>query len=169
VANSRGNNISILLGYGNGNFSKLVNYSTGLYSAPKFIAVGDFNDDKQVDIVVANSNTSNILIFLGNGNGTFTILQNYSMGQSSEPSAIAIADLNKDNLMDIVVTNSGANAVLIFFGLGNGTFFNPKSYSLAYGSRPASVAIADFNNDTLLDIVVANYGSGYVEVLVQTC
>ncbi|CAF2769741.1 unnamed protein product, partial [Rotaria sp. Silwood2] len=169
VANSRGNNISILLGYGNGNFSKLVNYSTGLYSAPKFIAVGYFNDDKQVDIVVANSNTSNILIFLGNGNGNFTILQSYSTEQSSEPSAIAIVDLNKDNQMDIVVTNRGTNNVLVFYGLGNGSFLSPKSYSLDYGSRPASVAIADFNNDTLLDIVVANYGSGYVEVLLQTC
>ncbi|CAF4483257.1 unnamed protein product, partial [Rotaria sp. Silwood2] len=143
--------------------------STGLYSAPKFIAVGDFNDDKQVDIVVANSNTSNILIFLGNGNGSFTILQSYSTGQSSEPSAVAIADLNKDNQLDIVVTNSGTDNLLVFLGLGNGTFSNSRLYSLHYESHPASVAIGDFNNDTWLDIVVANYGSGYADVLLQTC
>ncbi|CAF4756532.1 unnamed protein product [Rotaria sp. Silwood1] len=169
VANYMANNVSILLGYGNGSFAKQVNYSTGLYSGPKSMAVGDFNHDKQVDIVVVNSNTSNIYIFLGNGNGTFTFSQSYLTGQSSEPSSVAVADLNKDNQTDIVVTNSGTSNVLVFFGLDNGKFSSPKSYSLEYESRPASVAIGDINNDTLLDIVVAKYGLGYVEVLLQTC
>ncbi|CAF4907610.1 unnamed protein product, partial [Rotaria sp. Silwood1] len=169
VANYMANNVSIFLGHGNGSFAKQVNYSTGLYSGPKSMAVGDFNHDKQVDIVVVNSNTSNIYIFLGNGNGTFTFSQSYLTGQSSEPSSVAVADLNKDNQTDIVVTNSGTSNVLVFFGLDNGKFSSPKSYSLEYESRPASVAIGDINNDTLLDIVVANYGLGYVEVLLQTC
>ncbi|CAF4827986.1 unnamed protein product [Rotaria sp. Silwood1] len=169
VANSQANNIGILLGYGNGSFSTQEIYSTGLYSGPKFIAVGDINRDKHIDIVAANSNTSNICVLLGNGNGTFTILQNYSTGQGSEPSAIAIGDLNKDNKTDIVVTNSGISNILVFFGSDNGTFSEPRAYSFDYGSRPTSVAIEDFDNDSLLDIVVANYGSGYVEVLLQTC
>ncbi|CAF1321342.1 unnamed protein product [Rotaria sordida] len=169
VANSKTNNIGIFLGYGNGSFANQEIYSTGIYSSPKFIAVGDLNNDKQMDIIVANSNTGNICIFLGNRNGTFIISQNYSTGQGSEPSSIAVADLNKDNKTDIIITNSGINNVLVFFGSDNGIFSKPKTYSLDYGSHPISVAIGDFNNDSWLDIVVANDGSGYVEVLLQTC
>jgi hypothetical protein len=57
----------------------------------------------------------------------------------------------------------------VFFGLGNGNFLDPMSYSVGYDARPQSVTIGDINNDSLLDIVVANYGSNYVEILLQTC
>ncbi|CAF3991230.1 unnamed protein product [Rotaria sordida] len=159
VANSKTNNIGIFLGYGNGSFAKQETFSTDLYSSPTFIAVEDFNNDKQMDIVVAKSNTSNICIFFGNGNGSFIISQSYSTGLGSKPSAIAVADLNKDNKTDIVVTDSGINNVLVFFGSDNGTFKELHPYSLDYGSHPISVAIGDFNNDTWLDIVVADYGT----------
>ena len=121
------------------------------------------------DIVVANSNTNNIGILLGSGKGTFSNLQTYSTGEGSGPTSVAVADLNKDNQTDIVVTNGGINTVLVFYGFGNGTFSKPTSFYFEYGSRPISAAIGDFNNDTWLDIAVANYGPGYVEVLLQTC
>jgi len=162
-------NIGIFFGYGNGSFANQQTYSTGNDSNPISIAIGDFNDDKQFDIVVANFNTNNIGILLGSGKGTFANLQTYSTGEGSEPTSVAVADLNKDNQTDIVVTNGGINTVLVFYGFGNGTFARPTSFSLEYGSFPISAAIGDFNNDTWLDIAVANYGPGYVEILLQTC
>jgi hypothetical protein len=71
--------------------------------------------------------------------------------------------------VDIVVTNIGINNVMLFLGTGNGTFLEPKSYTLGYNARPLSAAIGDFNNDSLLDIAVANYGTNYVQILLQTC
>ncbi len=96
-------------------------------------------------------------------------MQNYSTGYGSVPSSVAIADLDRDDQLDIVVTNSGTNTVLIFYGFGNGTFQEPLSFFFAYGSRPISASIVDFNNDVWPDIAVANYEPGYVEVLLQTC
>ena len=59
--------------------------------------------------------------------------------------------------MDVVVANSGAENTGIFLGYGNVSFANQVTYSTGSLSLPYSVAVADFNNDTSLDILVANY------------
>ncbi|CAF1358358.1 unnamed protein product [Rotaria sp. Silwood1] len=169
VANSEMSNILIFLGDGNGNFAKQGYYLTGSSSNPVSLAIGDFNNDRRTDIVVVNANSSNICIFIGYANGSFTILETYSTGENSDPSSIAVADLNKDNQTDIVVTDSSTSNVLVFFGLGNGSLSTPDRYSLGYNSNPVSVAIGDINNDSWLDIVVANAGSDSIEILLQTC
>ena len=50
--------------------------------------------------------------------------QMYSTGTSSRPYGVAIGDLNNDNILDIVIANSGTNIILTFYGYGNGTFGN---------------------------------------------
>ena len=169
VANSGTNNIGILLGNGNGTFTQQQNYSTGNNSEPVSIALGDFNNDSHLDIVVVNSKANTIVIFRGYGNGTVTLLTTYSTGISSIPSSIAVKDLNKDNYLDIVVSNYGTNHVLVFLGSNNETFLESKLYALDYNAHPQSVAIGDINNDSLLDIIVANYGADSIEILLQTC
>jgi hypothetical protein len=169
VANSAANNIGILLGYGNGGFADQLTYSTGIDSVPSSIAVGDFNDDHHLDIAVVNTASDTIGIFLGYGNGRFANMTIYSIGISSVPVAIAVDDLNKDNHLDLVVASWGSNDVFVFLGKGNGSFLVPKAYFVGYDARPQSIAIGDLNNDDMLDIVVANYGIDYVEILLQTC
>jgi hypothetical protein len=169
VANYKGNNICILLGYGNGSFMNCKTYSTGVYSVPNSIVIGDIDGDKNYDIVVTNSNTSEIGIFFGYTNGTFAIIKTYSTGYGSGPSFVSIADLNRDNLTDIVIANTGTNTVLIFYGTGNRTFLKSELYPFNYDYDPISIFIGDLNNDTWLDIVVANYGSDHVDVLLHSC
>jgi hypothetical protein len=169
VANSGTNNIGILLGYGNGDFAHPLTYSTGNNSLPSSITVGHFNNDTYLDIAVVNSASDTLGIFLGYGNGRFANAIIYSTGVSSVPVAIAVNDLNKDNHLDLVVTNSGSNTILVFLGKGNGSFLEPKIYSLGYNVVPESVAIGYINNDNMLDIVVANYGTNNLEILLQTC
>jgi streptogramin lyase len=71
VANDGSNNVSILLGNGDGTFRAAVNYGVGSGSAPTSVAVGDFNGDGKLDLAVANELSNNVSILLGNGNGTF--------------------------------------------------------------------------------------------------
>ncbi len=165
VANYGTDNLSIFLGYGNGTFSMQATYSTGYGSSPNFIVVGDLNSDNNLDIVVANSGSNNIGILCGYGNGTFSIQMVYSTGNGSVPYAVDLGDMNDDNRLDIVVTNSGTDNVGILLGNGNGTFANQLTYPTGNGSSPLGVAIADFNNDSLLDITVANYDTSNVGVL----
>ncbi|CAM2728269.1 unnamed protein product [Rotaria socialis] len=169
VANSQANNIGIFLGNGDGTFIDQYIIDSELISVPVFIAIGEFNNDEKVDMVIANANKNNICILKGYGNGNFTIVQCYSTGLGSEPSSVSVGDFNKNNQTDLVVTNKGINTVLVFYGIGNGTFAKSNSYSLGYNSRPVSAAIGDFDNDGWLDIVVTNDDWGYVDVLLQTC
>jgi predicted nucleotidyltransferase len=161
VACSYSNNVEILRGYGNGSFENQITYSTGPLSAPSSVAVGDINNDKQLDIVVANNGDDSVSVFCGYGNGSFENQIKFSTG--SYPNSVVICDLNKDNRLDIIAANSNDNNVGIFLGYGNGSFANQMTYST--GLWPLSIAVGDFNNDTRSDIVVANRDSNSTSVL----
>ena len=169
VVNSGTNDVLILLGDGNGNFIQDKRYSTGVNTLPNSLVVKDMDNDQKNDIIVTNSKKDEIRIFYNDGNGSFALSQNYSTGYGSEPSFVSVADLDKDNLMDIVVANTGINTVLILYGSGYRTFTKQEIYSFNYDSRPKSVVIADVNNDGWLDIGVAHYQSGVVHILLHTC
>ena len=169
VANSGTDDLTILFGYGNRIFSNIATYSTGPDSRPMSIAIGDFNDDSRTDIVVANSETNNIAVFIAYGNGSFSNLVPYSMGQGSQPTSIAIGDFNRDNRLDIAVANFGTNNICVLFGRDNGTFTNQTWYPLGYDSRPRCVVVKDLNNDGRDDIAAVTYGFNNVNILLNIC
>jgi hypothetical protein len=169
ITNYGTNNVSILLNQGIGNVYSMTTYSTGVGSAPCSVAVGEFNNDNHLDIVVANCETNNIIIFLGSGNGTFATGHNYSTGDRSYPQSIGIADFNNDNITDIVVANSGTSNILLLYGYGNGTFGNEESHQLGYDYLPYSIAVNDLNQDGWMDIIVACYNTDSIEILMKIC
>jgi hypothetical protein len=163
VVNSNTDNSGIFLNYGNGTFAEQMALSTGDYSAPFSVTLGDLNNDTHLDIAVADYNTHIISIFLGYGNGTFVSKTMFSTGVS-RPMSMAIGDLNNDHWLDIVVTHDGTNDISIHFGYGNGSFGNQTTYFTGYDSSLYSVVVNDFNNDHHLDIAVANYGTNNVGI-----
>ncbi|CAF4204128.1 unnamed protein product, partial [Rotaria sordida] len=124
---------------------------------PRSVAVGHFNNDTWLDIVVANHVVGTIVVFFGYDNGTFEMQTPYSTGDDSSPTMVAVDDFNKDNRLDVAVANFGTNSIGIFLGYEDGLFENQILISIS-SSRPLWIHIADFNNDTLPDIVSANYG-----------
>jgi hypothetical protein len=167
VANPGNNNIGIFLGYGNMSFANQMTYSTGSGSSPQSVAVGDFNNDTRLDIVVANFGYGNVGIFIGYGNGSFENQTTYLTG--AEPYSVAVGDFNNDTILDIVVANQGTNNLGVLLGHGNGMFESVMLVSMNYGSRPFSVVVGDFNNDRKLDLAVANNGTDSLNILLQTC
>jgi hypothetical protein len=151
VANNDGS-INIFLGNGHGTFASGWSYTSG--SAFYAIAIGDFNRDGVPDLAVAIYGNNTIGIFLGNGDGTFQNQTPYAAG--SHPSSVAVGDFNNDGILDLAVADysGGLGSVSILLGVGDGTFQAAVSYSA--GNSPYSVAVADFNNDGKLDLVVAN-------------
>jgi hypothetical protein len=97
--------------------------------------VGDFDHDGLLDIVVPNSGTHNIGVFLRKTIATFKDQTVYSTGPHSMPYAVAVADFDSDQRLDIAVANFGANNVGIFLGTDNGTFKSPTMFSTK-SSRP---------------------------------
>jgi hypothetical protein len=155
--NTNNGTVSVLLGNGDGTFQTAVDYASGGGFANS-VAVADVNGDGYLDVVVANicqtdgcSGNGPIGVLIGNGDGTFHTAVTYDSGTIS-PQSVAIADVNGDGKMDIVVAG---DSVAVLLGNGDGTFQTAVNYgSSAYG--PQSLVIADLNGDGQLDLVVAN-------------
>jgi hypothetical protein len=141
----------LFLGNGDGIFQAAQIFDTGGYEGG-FAAVGDFNRDGHLDLVVTNTVGAFLSILLGNGDGTFQAPQSYATGPNS--GSVAVGDFNHDGIADLAVSNGSANTVSILLGNGDGTFGAPQSY--ATGSGTGLVAAADFNGDGIPDLAVTN-------------
>jgi len=74
-------------------------------SVPQAIVAGDFNNDRKLDLAVANYGDSTITLLLGNGDGTFTQASGSPYAVGNGPFAIAAADFNGDGKLDLAVAN----------------------------------------------------------------
>ncbi|CAM4751337.1 unnamed protein product [Rotaria magnacalcarata] len=157
--------IDILLDYGNAYFSIQARYSTGYDSRPCSIVVADLNQDNRLDLVISNSGTNNVAIFLGNSNELFSFQKLYNTGVISHPPSVGVGDLNNDKHLDIIVSNDWASNVGAFIGYGDGTFAKIEISSIGFGYRPHSIVIGDFNEDQILDVAVANSDNNTIFVL----
>ncbi|MBX3002246.1 MAG: VCBS repeat-containing protein [Caldilineaceae bacterium] len=157
--------VSILLGKGDGTFNDPTNYLVGY--GPTSVAVADLNKDGKLDLAVTNwGNTNSVSVLLGAGNGAFQAAVDYAAGNG--PYFVTVGEFNGDNILDLAVANFRYNdvesTVSILLGNGNGAFAPPTN--IGVGSQPASVAVADFNGDTLSDLAVGDFSSGRVSILV---
>jgi hypothetical protein len=148
--------ISVLLGNGDGTFQAAHTFAAGSY--PSSLAVGDFNGDGIPDLAVADGNPGvtdgTVSVLFGNGDGTFQSPRNSDAGRF--PVSIAVADLNDDGMLDVVVAEEGSNNVGVLLGNGDGTF--QPLHNIPVGSQNVSVVVADFNGDGKPDLGVFTYG-----------
>ena len=143
--------------------------------APGAVQVADLNGDGRQDMVVANGGGNNVLVYLGDGKGGFTLPPGAPNGffVGTNPAAVTIKNLNpdKDEVLDLVVANEGSNDVSVLFGKGSGESWTLESgprLSLrslgagtgeAIGLKPSDVQVGDMNEDGFLDLMVTNSGS----------
>lgn len=159
-SSSDGHDISILLGNSDGTFAAAIAQSISRpYSWS--VATGDLNADGKSDLVVTSDDDGfggYVNVLLGDGDGTFTAA---TYGPYFGPSNVnqllgsALADINGDGKVDVVVTSWQTNSVKVFLGNGNGTLQEPSDFATDPG--PNSVAAGDFNGDGKLDLATANY------------
>jgi len=158
VANNNSNlsgTVSILLGNSDGTFQMHVDYPVGM--GPYSVAVGDFNRDGKLDLVVANyPSVFTVSVLLGNGDGTFQSQVTYPVGR--QPTSVAVADLNGDGKLDLAVADFTDGFVSVLLGNGDGTFQSSVEYPT--GRVPSTIIIGDFNGDGKLDVATSNFAPG---------
>jgi len=167
--------VAVLLGKGDGTFQTAVTYASGGIYAMS-VAVADVNMDGKPDLLVANLGENDsqrfgsVSVLLGNGDGTFQTAVAYRSG-GDEATHVAVADVNGDGKLDLIVPNqlacgtcpSSNGSVGVLLGNGDGTFQTAVPYSSGgndEGMVLGSLAVADLNGDGKPDIVMVNQGNG---------
>jgi hypothetical protein len=145
------NSVSILLGDGAGGFSPATNIPVG--ATPVAVAAGDFNDDTNLDLVVANGLGGSGSVLLGRGDGSFRDPKTFPTGRG--PESVAVGDFDGDTIPDLafaIADSQFGGTLAILLGAGDGSFSSPTKFQV--GSTAAtSVAVADFNADSVTDLV----------------
>jgi FG-GAP-like repeat/Protein of unknown function (DUF1573)/FG-GAP repeat len=149
VTTSSGNSaMNIYLSNGDGTFSPGMSY---VVYPNSYISVADVNGDGNLDLVAVASGyygyESNILVFLGNGDGTF---KTPIFGPSDYYySQAAVEDFNRDGKLDLAIGTSSGIAFLA--GNGDGTF-KTQVYSDAGLQLSGFLIASDFSGDGKLDL-----------------
>ncbi len=130
--------------------------------APTSIATGDFDGDGKIDIAVSNFYTGNVSVYLGTGDGTFSLQQQYAAGQGV--TAILAGDFTGDGKLDLATANYYSGTVSILAGNGDGTFGPDVEYWAGAGA--SDLAAGDFGNHHL-DLAVADQNANRVSILLN--
>lgn len=139
-------------------FTPPVTYTAG---TPYVVTSGDFNGDGKADIVVGDVTHSDLVMLLGNGDGTLQTPATLHM--AAAPYYLIANDFNRDGKLDLGTANPNAAGISILFGKGDGSFESPLNYPV--GRFPTQIRAADFNRDGWLDIAVFG-GNNDVNVLI---
>jgi hypothetical protein len=156
--------LSLLAGNGDGTFAPAVNFAnTSGFDSPA-IVITDLNNDARLDLVFAHQIgcftapcvvARTLSVMMGNGDGTFQPSREIEVGTGM--SRIAVGDFNRDGNKDLAIAGDSSR-VYRLFGAGDGTFVQQPTLTLTadtFGVDATDIDVADFNGDTIQDLVVA--------------
>ena len=158
TVNSTSDDVSILLGNGNGTFQGPISFGVG--KLPMSLATEDMNGDAHLDLVVAMSGSDHIVVLQGRGDGFFDRLGSYPSGKGT--TFLSLTDLNQDGRPDVGAVNSGRFgyyppfSLSVLFNEGGGKLSEPVMYETEgrNGMFPTGVLAKDITGDGLPDLAV---------------
>jgi large repetitive protein len=159
---SSGSNGSGGLGFGTVTFTTVLN-GNGVASPFVNVITGNFNGDTAPDII-ATTYGGDVTFIPGNTDGTFGAPQ----VQTSLPSGVVAgvaAAFSGNGVPEPLLVNSTTDQFSVLGGNNTGTFATPVSFSA--GTIPDAVQTASINGDGRSDVIVADYYTHSVSVLLN--
>jgi Ca2+-binding RTX toxin-like protein len=167
VANRGTDNVTILLGSATGDFAEPASSTEGAGDAPNGITAANFGGDGNVDLAVANRDSDNVTILLGDGTGNFTAAGTSPEPAGNAPRSLVAANLGGSISNDLAVANAESDNVSILLGNGAGNFTAAGTSPEPAGDEPFSIAAANLGGTASPDLATANPGGGIVTILLN--
>lgn len=178
TVNGMSDDVSVLLGNGNGTFRSAVSFGVG--NIPLAIVAEDMDRDGILDLVVALSGVGQVVVLKGDGDGFFKIIESQSSGKGT--TFLAVSDVDGDGWSDVIAVNSGRFGYYPPFNLSvllndrQGNLHNPVTYEHdgREGMFPTGVLVEDLTNDGLPDLAVTwsqlgwQSANGFISILRNT-
>jgi hypothetical protein len=132
----------------------------GLYNSTPSMTSGDLDGDGHLDLEAVFG--GEVAVLLGNGDGTFAAPVDYPV--PSQPQSLVVADVNGDQLLDVVTTNRDVD-VSVLLGRGDGSL----EPGLDFEAAAQVTGVATLGHDGHTELAVTDGARGLVDVLPLTC
>jgi len=153
-------------------FAPLQSYA--VEANPSALAIADLNGDGKADLVVTSPGSGMVSVLFnttapGAPVADFASRQSFAAG--ADVQALALADLDGDGRLDVVVSNTNANSLSVLLnttapGATSAGFMAVQTFVLSH--PPGDVTAVDLNGDGRPDIVVTSPGGNAVSALMNT-
>lgn len=131
------------------------------------LATGDVDGDGFADVVAGYGGRKEVGFYKGNKNAQLAPAVLLAAG-GTQQARVALADVDLDRRLDLVVTKENDGNVWVLHGHGDGTFDSDQvAPSYPAGLNPRDVVVADVNQDGKPDLVVLDWGLAQVDVLLN--
>jgi hypothetical protein len=116
------------------------------------VAVGDWNGDRKLDVAATCS--GGLIVLLGDGTGRLQMASSRPI-LATGPYASQTGDFNRDGKLDLLLLDWNSSRILLSLGDGRGSFPMQNTVSLSGTSFLRSMAVGDYNGDSLLDVAAS--------------
>jgi len=141
---------------------------------PSEIEIIDINYDSLPDLVTVNDDGDDISFFLQKTDRTFNPTPDFNLSTGDTPVSAGIDDLNRDDLLDIVVFDAAclpgpASCNLSFFYQRPDFSYPavPNQVVQRWDIVPWELAVADYNSDGMPDVAVSNQADAGTFIFLQ--